>query len=79
MLEFFIVAKVRETQQMYLSITHHQMTPPTLILSCQSSVRVGETVTLRISFTNPLPSTITHTLFTVQAQQLCTHKEIAYR
>ena len=78
-LGFFIVIKVRETKQMYLTVTHHQLTTPPLTLTCPHTVRVGETVRVKLSFINPLPSTITHPVFTLQAQQLCLHKELAYR
>ena len=79
MLKFFVVVKVCETRQLYLTVTHHHVSPPPLIVTCPPSVRVGEVVKVKLSFTNPLPSSISHSVFTVQAQDLCPHREVAHR
>lgn len=79
MLKFSLVVKVRETRQLYLTVTHHHVSLPPLTLTCPHTVRVGERVRVKLSFNNPLLSSISRSVFSVQAQGLSPHKEIAHR
>lgn len=79
LLKFFVVAKIRETKQLFLYVCYHQLQTPSLVVRAPSLVRVGEVVRVRVLFTNPLPASLLHVVVTVQAGALGSYHEVAYR
>lgn len=79
MLKIFIVSKTRETHQLLLITQYHKLHSPPLIIRVPESVKLGEIVRANVMFSNPLLSSLSHMVFTIQALGLCTRKEIPYR
>jgi hypothetical protein len=79
MLHFFIVAKTRETNQLFFIHKYHQFDPLSVQIKAPSSVAVGDNVRIILSFHNSLSFSLSHISFIFQAQELYAHKEIAYR
>ena len=79
MLKIFVVSKTRETHQLLLITQYHKLHSPPLIIRVPESVKLGEIVRANVMFSNPLLSSLSHMVFTIQAQGLCTRKEIPYR
>ena len=95
MLQFFVAVKVRETKQLFLKVSHCVVLPlscqhqsqaetiqlglPKLNVQCPAQVTLGKTFRVRISFTNILHRSLTRVLFLVQAQALCTQRELSHK
>ena len=64
---------------MFIINRYHVLKPPELSVQVKNGgdVSVGDNVRLSITFTNTLPSSLTHTIFIVQGLGTC--KEIPYR
>lgn len=78
-LQFFLVAKVRESKQLYLKLHNFQLCPPSLDVECPASVTEGGTVKVKLKFKNVLFISLSRLLFLVQAQGLCPQRELIYR
>ena len=79
LLRFFVVAKIRETKQLFLFVRYHQLRTPSLVVRAPSSVGVGEVARVRVIFTNPLPASLMHVVVAVQAGAFGSYHEVAYR
>ena len=78
-LKFFIVAKIRETKQLFFIGCYHQLQQLPMLIKSPQTVKVGEVVRVTLSFRNSLSFSLSHILFLLQVQTLCNHKEVAYR
>ena len=79
-LRLFILAKARETHQLFIISRYHTMNMPKLTVTfCTGGggVRVGEEMRVQVTYRNILPSSLSHALFTIEG--LGIHKEISYR
>ncbi|KAL5489676.1 hypothetical protein EMCRGX_G018794 [Ephydatia muelleri] len=79
LLQFFLVAKVRESKQLYLKPHNFQLCPPRLEVECPASINEGSNVKVKLKFKNVLFTSLSRLLFLVQAQGLCPQREIVYR
>ncbi len=79
-LRLFMLAKARETQQLFVISRYHTLNLPKLAVTFRTDgggVRVGEAVRVQVTYRNVLPSSLSHALFTIEG--LGVHKEISYR
>ena len=79
MLKFFIMAKARETQQLFVVLRYHQLKSPPLAIKVPRIINQRALTRATLTFTNYFPFSLTHIIFDIGGQSLCVHKEVAYR
>ncbi len=62
-----------------MQVYNVQLSVPELQISCARQVSLGSLLRVKISFTNTLLTSLSRMLFILQAQSLCSSKELSYK
>lgn len=79
-LRLFVLAKTRETQQLFVINRYHILHPPQLSITIKHRndiISVGDVVRVCVSYKNIMTSSLSHAVITLDGMN--THKELSHR